>query len=182
MFAGLGRGVAWLGLLLRGGKWATRTPSQDDRCGRMGWFGCYSAGALMDDYLRRVSPVLGGDERGSGGSRLQGATDGCLRPKRGSDRRPPLLPSSQCPISDSALAPKPWPDGPPLAAEPSPAQPKKGSPNERGLLSGVRRRGCQCCSCAFLFAAGKSSPLASASQQTLHNQGICKRREFPHAS
>jgi hypothetical protein len=82
MFAGLG-----LGLLLRGCKWATRTPPQDDRCGGMGWFGCYSAGALIDDYLRRVSQVLGGDERGSGGSRLQGATD--LGPQAETRQRPP---------------------------------------------------------------------------------------------
>jgi hypothetical protein len=72
MFAGLG-----LGLLLRGCKWATRTPPQDDRCGGMGWFGCYSAGALMDDYLRRVSQVL----------RLQGATD--WGPQAETRQRPP---------------------------------------------------------------------------------------------
>jgi hypothetical protein len=124
--------------------------------------------------------VLGGDERGPGGSRLHGATDLVTSGRNKAATAHRCCPVLESPISDSALErlldhPRPQNPGrtnnpPPLAAQPSPTQPKKGSPNERGLLSGV---GCQCCSCSFPFA-GKSSPLASQ-QQTLHDQGICKR-------
>jgi hypothetical protein len=84
--------------------------------------------------------VHGGDERGSGGSRLQGATD--KWPQAETRQRPPTA-AAQCPISDSALGRLDHPRHqktlavPPPPWQLSPTQPKKGSPNECGLLSGV---------------------------------------------
>ncbi|PMD51193.1 uncharacterized protein K444DRAFT_226750 [Hyaloscypha bicolor E] len=121
--------------------------------------------------MSRVSQVHGGDERGSGGSRLQGATD--KWPQAETRQRPPTA-AAQCPISDSALGRLDHPRHQKTLAAPPPlaAQPNQTKERLSQRAWAAEWGGVPCWSCSFLFAC-KSSPLAS--QQTLHDQGICKR-------
>lgn len=119
----------------------------------------------------------GGDERGSGGSRLQGATD--KWPQAETRQRPPTA-AAQCPISDSALGRLDHPRHqktlavPPPPWQLSPTQPKKGSLNECGLLSGV---GCHAGAVLF-FLLVKALLLHRSRPFTTR----ASAREFPHAS